>query len=71
MKCTGEHQVVVGAQFVQASVVKRLVVDEAACLVDDNEAEYSPCLEVSICLPDIGEHHEMSHILASSYHREM
>ena len=55
MKCTGEHEIVIRADFVQATLVKRLVVDEAACLVDDNEAEYSPCLGVSVCCLDMGE----------------
>lgn len=42
MKCTGEDEKVICADFVKAALVECLVVYQAAGLVDDDETEDSP-----------------------------
>ena len=42
VKGSRQHEVVVGADLVQAAIVKGPVVDQAARLVDDDEGEDSP-----------------------------
>lgn len=64
MECTGQHEQVISADFVETGFMKRLVVYQAPGLVYDDECKDSPA---SLSTPSIGIGGGAAHMAAISW----